>query len=1120
MTRNTRNTRDTKTPETEAQPEHCGLTRRDFSKAGAMVGIGGVAFLSQLPGFGLIKRVLAQGEEGKLQAGAPYPLADPAHQLYTTCLQCNTGCSIKVKLLEGVAVKIDGSPFGPTTMYPHIPYDTPVAQLGTVEGAICPKGQAGMQTAYDPYRLVSVVKRKPGSKRGERQWVTVPFEQAIDEIVNGGDLFGEGPVPGLRESYALTDSKVAKEMAAAIAKIQGEKDKTKRQGLIEEFKRTFAAHLDTLIDPDIPDFGPRNNQFVFAWGRLKDGRKDIITRFLSSYGTANAHGHTTVCQGSLYFTGKAMSEQFTDGKWTGGQKFYWQGDVGNSEFIIFVGASPFEGNYGPPMRSPRITESLVNGSLKFAVVDPRFSKTAAKAWKWVPGRPSTEGALALAMIRWIIDNKRYNAGYLALANMAAARATAEPTWTEATWLVKVEKGVPTKFLRASEIGLKPKEQRPLSTDKEKTYEFDYFVAMMNGQPVAVDPYSDDPAQAVRGDLFVDNATLANPAGGTFTVKSSLQVIAESAREHTLEEWADICGVSARDIVAIAREFTSHGTKAVADIHRGVSQHTNGFYNVLAWYTLNALIGNYDHAGGLIKASTYKIDGSAKGQPYKVATTNGAMAPFGTSIIRHNEKYDAHTLFQRDGYPAKRNWYPLSSDVYQEIVPSIGDAYPYSVKALMLYMGSPVYSLPAGNTNIPILSDPKKLPLFIAIDPFIGETSMYADYIFPDTTYLERWEFHGSHPNIPFKIQPVRNPAIDPLVPDVTVFGKQTPMSLEALLMAIAEKMGLPGFGPGGYGDLGDFSHPDDLYIKQVANLAFGEKEDGSDSAPEADGEEMRLFGEARKHLRKSVFDAARWQAIAGEMWPRVVYVLNRGGRFESFDKGYKQAVFPEGSTSEPDINLFGVDLTQASHPYGTMLNIYQEKTYDIKSPMTGEHLTGYARYFPAPVSVLGEPIDDEAQGYDLRLITYREIQHTKSRTSSNYWLLALLPENFILMHAADAGSRGFKNGDLVRITSASNPDGAWDLGNGETVPMVGKVRTTEGMRPGVVAFSLGFGHWSYGGVDVTINGTTIPGDQRRIKGVHGNAAMRVDPYLKNTTLIDPVGGSAVFYDTMVKLVKA
>jgi anaerobic selenocysteine-containing dehydrogenase len=336
-------------------------------------------------------------------------------------------------------------------------------------------------------------------------------------------------------------------------------------------------------------------------------------------------------------------------------------------------------------------------------------------------------------------------------------------------------------------------------------------------------------------------------------------------------------------------------------------------------------------------------------------------------------------------------------------------------------------------------------------------------------------------------------------------------------MGIAEKMGLPGFGPGGYGDYGDFSHPDDLYIKMVTNLAMGEKEDGSDAVPDADADEVRIFTEARKHLRSSVFDVERWKAIAGPAWPKVVYVLNRGGRFEDYAKGYKQGVPPE--SGETTINLFGLDTTQASHPYGTMINIYSEKAFDTKNAMTGKNLAGYARYYEPGLSVEGKALDDEAQGFDLTMITYKEIMHTKSRTASNYWLTALLPENSVLMNASDARARGLKDGDRVKITSASNPDGVWDLANGRTVPIEGKVKTTEGMRPGVVAFGLGFGHWSYGGVDFTINNTTIPGDKRRVRGFHANAAMRVDPYLKNTTLVDPVGGSAVFYDTKVKVVK-
>ena len=44
--------------------------------------------------------------------------------IYSTCLQCNTGCEIKVKIQDGLAVKIDGNPYGPRTMDPHIAWNT------------------------------------------------------------------------------------------------------------------------------------------------------------------------------------------------------------------------------------------------------------------------------------------------------------------------------------------------------------------------------------------------------------------------------------------------------------------------------------------------------------------------------------------------------------------------------------------------------------------------------------------------------------------------------------------------------------------------------------------------------------------------------------------------------------------------------------------------------------------------------------------------------------------------------------------------------------------------------------------------------------------------------------
>ena len=189
-----------------------------------------------------------------------------------------------------------------------------------MEGSLCPKGQAGIQTLYDPYRIVKVLKR--AGKRGENKWQTIPFDQALTEIVNGGDLFGEGKVEGLKDICALRDPKIAAALAEDAAQVAAKKM------TLEDFKTKHADNLKYLIDPEHPDLGPKNNQFCLNWGRLKAGRAEMLKRFVGTgLGSVNTHGHTTVCQGSLYFTCKAMSDQFVEGKFSGGSKFYWQGDT-------------------------------------------------------------------------------------------------------------------------------------------------------------------------------------------------------------------------------------------------------------------------------------------------------------------------------------------------------------------------------------------------------------------------------------------------------------------------------------------------------------------------------------------------------------------------------------------------------------------------------------------------------------------------------------------------------------------------------------------------------------------------------------------------------------------------
>jgi tetrathionate reductase subunit A len=231
-----------------------------------------------------------------------------------------------------------------------------------------------------------------------------------------------------------------------------------------------------------------------------------------------------------------------------------------------------------------------------------------------------------------------------------------------------------------------------------------------------------------------------------------------------------------------------------------------------------------------------------------------------------------------------------------VIPSIGDMYPYPIKALLLYMGSPVYALPSGHTLIEILRDTQKLPLFIASDIVVGETSMYADYIFPDTTYLERWEFPGAHPSVAPKVFPIRQPAWPPWSDrhglrrgDAHEHGGHDP--------GLRREARLPGYGENVFGPGGHMKREEDLYLRMVANVAFGDKPDGSDRVPAADAEEIRIFEQARRHLPKTVFDLQRWKSVVGEEnWPHVVYVLNRGGRFQSYAKAYKDGRWPTPTT--------------------------------------------------------------------------------------------------------------------------------------------------------------------------------------------------------------------------------
>jgi len=1038
-----------------------GFSRRRLLQAGTLTA--GGALLGDL---GYLFGAAAPSEAAS-ETGAAYPFDDPNRILYTTCLQCNTQCTLKTKIQDGVLAKIDGNPFSPMNLLPSIDYGDALGDAARIDGSICPKGQCGVQTLYDPYRLRKVLKR--AGPRGSGKWQTIPFEQAIQEIAEGGTLFagvGENRhVSGLQDVMALKDADLGKQMAADVKAIRAKKL------TVAEFQAKYHDHLDVLIDPDHPDLGPKNNQFVMLGGRISPDREKITQRFtFGSLGSVNWFGHTTICEQAHHVAFKYGTAQWvpTTG-WTQGTN-HMKPDYTKSEFVIFWGTGFAEANFGPTPLSPRVSQALVDGKLKIAVIDPRLSKSAAKGW-WIPVRPGGDLALAMGMIRWILDNGAYDMAFLRNANAAAAAAGGEKSWTNATWLVNPDTG---RFVRADAAGVGSADQ---------------FVVLVNGVPTSVDP--NDTATPIVGDL--DGNTII--AGGA--AKAAFLLLRESAEQHDLDFYAQESGLDRQTIVDLATEFTAHGKLAAIDFYRGPIKLTYGYYSAQAIITLNYLIGNVDHQGGLVPGGgAWDGQGGKPGQPFPLDTLHPrALSKFGIKLSREaSGSYESSTIFS--GYPAKRPWFPLTDDVYQEVIPAAYAGYPYSIKALWLHYGTPALATPAGHLQIAMLRDTERLPLILATDVVIGETSMYADYLFPDFSYLERWSNAiGTSPVVLTKISKFRQPVVTPLTETVTVDGDQMPLGMDTVLIALAKSLGASGFGRDALGPGMALDRPEDYYLKMVANLAWGDKD--GDAVPAASNDEMATFRAARQHLSATVFDEARWQASVGEHWPRVVTVLDRGGRFESSSKAYDGAF--------------------VKHAWGKLLDLYSEPVGTTTDSMTGERFSGVPVYETLRSSD-GQPVSFPAE-YDLDLFTYKEIWGGQSRTGGNYAAqMALMPENFVYLNARTAEGMGFTDGTIVRVES---PDyaGTFDVGSGEPVGVQGRIKTVQGLRPGSVAISWSYGHWAYGSRDVTIDDQVVPGEPARGKGLVPNPAMAVDGHLKDVPLADPIAGDSVFSGTKVRLVK-
>ncbi len=948
--------------------------------------------------------------------------------IYTVCQMCHSRCGVRAKVMEGVLVKLDGNPYHPNNRdviesggADRLPCTIAPEDAVTELGRMCLKGQAGVQTVYDPYRIQHPLKRV--GPRNSGQWQTISWEQAFSEIA-------------------------------------------------DEINRLIPRNQrNQYIDPSRPELGPKKNQLAFAPGRSVE--KEMSERIWKhGWGTANyGLSHTSVCESTRHVANELITWDPDGSKNSrgAGRTAGWQVDILGSEYIIFFGANPLEADFPMVGMARNLMHFNRNGG-KYVVVDPRFNNTAAKAHQWVPITPGADAALAMGMIRWIIANEKHDWDYLANPNREAAQAGGEATWTDSTYLVGTFTDAEGKqfqrYITAGEVGI----------SNGLTVQAGDYVVRSGGLK--------GHREVGLGELDVTEIVVID--GAPVEAKSAFTLLEEAAFSKTLDEYSSLCEVPKDTIVALAREFVSHGKKAAAMTYRGPIKHTNGFYNQLAIQHLNTLIGNYDWKGGCTAGAG---GWGHKSGVVDLGKVEGDPGHTGIRIDRAKTFYDqseAGSLFT--GYPAKRPWFPFGTHGnYQEVIPSIRDSYPYEIKVLITYWNAWPYSVPTlktvwEQTMSEMVAGEYKLPLLVTISPVMGEVAAWADYVLPDTVYLEKFGV----PGIPWRVnkgtafqRPVVGEFDGEVVGAVGGAGNTIPLNgmndytpalpdTKAVLdiqIGLAKALGLDD--PSGTHAVGDGA------LRDSAGNSVGDLHNSWDWA----------YAILRNIAENAQADHPHLQSLSTEQI--VSEILSRGGVFDS-----------------PGDEYTGEYLT---YPYGNIIRMFVDPVATTKDSVTGEYYSGVPHYKPV-VHSDGTAIMDS--GYDLRLITYKTVHHGQARTNVNPWLMLITPENPVEISAADAQAMEIETGDVLRVSSSSNPEG-----------VVGKALVTQRLKPGVVAISHHYGHWEQGSQPMEIDGVMTEFDPSRGAGIQPNPIMRTDKLYSNVSLQEPIGASCSFFDTWVKVTK-
>ncbi len=152
------------------------FTRRSFLK-----------WSSALAGAAVASGLLWDGKLGMFrEASAQEKSQKDGEWIYSNCNMCGGQSGIKVKVVNGRAVKIEGIANPNNIANISTNYEKAVNEIAPLYkdkdavGKLCPKGNAGLRTLYDPDRLKTPMVRV--GQRGSGKWKAISWDQAVTQV--------------------------------------------------------------------------------------------------------------------------------------------------------------------------------------------------------------------------------------------------------------------------------------------------------------------------------------------------------------------------------------------------------------------------------------------------------------------------------------------------------------------------------------------------------------------------------------------------------------------------------------------------------------------------------------------------------------------------------------------------------------------------------------------------------------------------------------------------------------------------------------------------------------------------------------------------------------------------